>query len=303
MRTVRFTIVSNETLEDERLSIEARWLIAYLLSKPDNWIIRLNDIRKKSGKGRDKVRAMLKELERAGYLIREKARAAGKFAGTAFVIHDAPKEPETADPDHDNSDRKSVAFLPQADLPAPVQPSMVPPAPVNPPLSNTEEIVRLSIEGGVVARAGGPENPPENPPEKPPERDLRTSDPPPEPDPKPPPENDLGVRGRQVCAAMGIGFDDPRWHGDVFVITRWESAGFDFELDVLPTIASICRGKREPPGSLNYFTNAIARNHQARIAAAKGLPVAKNQKYQSDHDRLVDRQNAAIAAVFQEDEE
>jgi hypothetical protein len=103
---------------------------------------------------------------------------------------------------------------------------------------------------------------------------------------------------------MGIGWDDPHWKGDVFVITHWDAAGFDFEEEVLPTIASICRSLPEPPKSLTYFNAPIARNHAKRLEAAKNGFSAKPQSVRSDfHDDLVDRQNAAIAAVFQEEDE
>lgn len=154
VRNVRFTMVANATLEDDRLSIEARWLISYLLSKPDNWIIRLTDIRKKSGKGRDKVRGMIKELVEIGYLVREKARNGGKFAGTSFVINDEPVQPKTKEKAPETGGAGSVASLPQTEKPATAEPATVEPAPVNPPPSNTEGIVKLTSDLREGAREG-----------------------------------------------------------------------------------------------------------------------------------------------------
>ncbi len=118
------------------------------------------------------------------------------------------------------------------------------------------------------------------------------------------PEKDLVSRGKRLCAAMGIGWDDPHWRGDVFLITQWDAAGYDFELDVLPTIASVCRGLDRPPGSLAYFTKPIARNHAARLNPPD-LPehVQRGQGTGTTHESLSHTQNAAIAAVFQEEEE
>ncbi len=63
-----FTQVRNSLLEDKRLSWEARGLLAYLLSKPSNWTVRIGDLLNKSPAGRDAVYTILRELKAAGYL-------------------------------------------------------------------------------------------------------------------------------------------------------------------------------------------------------------------------------------------
>lgn len=127
-RNARYTAVPNHVFEDMRLSMEARWLLGYLLSKPDHWTVRMGDIRKKGMCGRDKARAMISELVDAGYITREDARKDGKFNGLALVIYDEPQRPETpAD--------GTVASLPQTEKPATVEP-----APANPPLVKTDNL-------------------------------------------------------------------------------------------------------------------------------------------------------------------
>lgn len=129
-RNARYTAVPNQIFEDQRLSMEARWLLGYLLSKPDGWVVRLGDIRKRGGCGRDKARAMVRELVEAGYAEKEDARKDdGKFNGLSLVIYDEPKSVENG------ASSESVAFLPQTEKPATAEPS-----PVNPPLVNTESI-------------------------------------------------------------------------------------------------------------------------------------------------------------------
>ncbi len=130
-RNARYITVPNHVFEDDRLSMEARWLLGYLLSKPDHWTVRLGDIRKKGGCGRDKARAMVAELVKAGYAEKEPARKDGKFNGLCLVIYDEPRASGGEQSD-------SVASLPQPEKPSPVQPSTVFPSPVNPPLVNTE---------------------------------------------------------------------------------------------------------------------------------------------------------------------
>lgn len=131
VRNARYTTVPNHVFEDDRLSMEARWLLGYLLSKPDDWTVRLNDIRKKGGCGRDKARAMVAELVKAGYAEKEPSRKDGKFNGLCLVIYDEPRAETAAALD-------SVASLPQPEKPATAKPSTVQPSPVNPPLVSTE---------------------------------------------------------------------------------------------------------------------------------------------------------------------
>ena len=47
VRNTRYAANPNHVFEDMRLSMEARWLLGYLLSKPDNWTVIQKDIAKK----------------------------------------------------------------------------------------------------------------------------------------------------------------------------------------------------------------------------------------------------------------
>ena len=65
-------------IDDVRLQFDTRAVAAWLIAKPDGWQIRLGAFRhllqQRSGTkervGGDRVRRMLRELERAGYLVR-----------------------------------------------------------------------------------------------------------------------------------------------------------------------------------------------------------------------------------------
>ena len=69
-----FTTVSNAPFENQELSWEARGLLAYLLTKPDNWMVRVNDLINNGPAGRDKVRRMLRELQAAGHVVRKRVQ-------------------------------------------------------------------------------------------------------------------------------------------------------------------------------------------------------------------------------------
>jgi len=84
-----FTVIPNAIATDMRLSIEARWLMWYLLTKPDDWTVRVSDLQKASGVGRDKAYAMVRECILAGYIVREK-----HTDGTInYLVKDQPNRP------------------------------------------------------------------------------------------------------------------------------------------------------------------------------------------------------------------
>lgn len=130
-RNARYAAIPNHVFEEVRLSMEARWLLGYLLSKPDNWTVVLRDIINKGNCGRDKARRMIAELVELGYAQKEQARDSGRFSALSLVIYDEPFAPEASE---------SVASLPQTENPSTVNPSTEKPAPVNPPLVITDNL-------------------------------------------------------------------------------------------------------------------------------------------------------------------
>ncbi len=86
----RFTRIDNRTLEDERLSWGARGLLAYLLSRPDRWRIDRHQLASVARNGERAAWALLRELEQAGYLTRERGRGErGRLIWT-HVVHEVP---------------------------------------------------------------------------------------------------------------------------------------------------------------------------------------------------------------------
>ncbi len=84
VRNARYAAIPNHVFEDERLSMEARWLLGYLLSKPDNWTVVIGDITRRGNCGRDKARKMIAELVELGYAEREQVRDDGKFGASSW---------------------------------------------------------------------------------------------------------------------------------------------------------------------------------------------------------------------------
>ncbi len=88
--------IPNSTLRDDRLSFEARGVLAMILSLPDDWSINVAWICKQSpSAGRDKVTRILKELQDFGYMVkRVKQNEDGKLAGIDWDVHCYPVQLE-----------------------------------------------------------------------------------------------------------------------------------------------------------------------------------------------------------------
>lgn len=147
VRNARYATIPNHVFEDSRLSMEARWLLSYLLSKPDNWTVVIGDIIKKGNCGRDKARGMIAELVKFGYAEREQQRADGKFGSSVLVIFDEPSF-MTDDPQSGANlgVTESVTFLPQTVLPATAEPAPAAPSPAKPALSNNSVLENTDIQ-------------------------------------------------------------------------------------------------------------------------------------------------------------
>jgi hypothetical protein len=89
-----FTQISNSMLEDNQLSWRAKGLLAYMLSRPDNWKINKADLLKRGTEGRDAMQGALKELKDLGYLhIYSKTSGNGQIAEWVWEYDDVPFEP------------------------------------------------------------------------------------------------------------------------------------------------------------------------------------------------------------------
>lgn len=86
-----YVMIDKYGLNDERLSWKAKGLLAYLLSKPDDWQVYESDLIKRATDGRDSVRTGLRELEKFGYLSRRQIRGEnGSFGHMEYIIYERP---------------------------------------------------------------------------------------------------------------------------------------------------------------------------------------------------------------------
>lgn len=101
-----FTVIPNEMANDDRLPADALGLLVYLLTKPNDWKVRVNELRSRFDMGKDKTYRILGNLEQLGYVIRESVRSGGQFAETRYIVRDLPcsdfsdaAKPDAAEPD------------------------------------------------------------------------------------------------------------------------------------------------------------------------------------------------------------
>lgn len=102
-----YVMLDKGFLNDHRLTWKARGMLAYLLSKPDNWRVLVKDLIKRAPDGRDAVYTILKELQRYGYIHRQQTRAQGS---TQFGSYDYNvSETSTIPDDHNHNPTENTA--------------------------------------------------------------------------------------------------------------------------------------------------------------------------------------------------
>ena len=69
-RTRDYTVMSNHHLRNANLSLKAKGLLSMMLSLPEDWNYTTRGLAKICKEGVDAIGAALRELERAGYIVR-----------------------------------------------------------------------------------------------------------------------------------------------------------------------------------------------------------------------------------------
>lgn len=86
-----FVMMDRRPLEKPYLSWKAKGLLAYLLSRPDNWVINFGDLVKRSTDGEHATRAAAHELINARHIKVEKERdEKGKIVKWTYTVYEQP---------------------------------------------------------------------------------------------------------------------------------------------------------------------------------------------------------------------
>ena len=86
--------MSNHHLRNKELSLKAKGLLSQMLSLPEDWDYTLKGLSLINREKIDAIREAIKELERAGYIVRSRERdEKGRLRGADYVIFEQPQPP------------------------------------------------------------------------------------------------------------------------------------------------------------------------------------------------------------------
>lgn len=123
-KTSNFTVMSNFHFKERKMSLKAKGLLSLMLSLPDDWNYSISGLVTLSKDGKDSVMSALGELEKFGYLRRDRLiNEKGQFDGIEYHIFERP-----------------VKEKPVTDLPISANPIEEKPTEEKPPLLNKKEL-------------------------------------------------------------------------------------------------------------------------------------------------------------------
>ena len=90
-KDANFTVMSNYHFKEKKMSLKAKGLLSLMLSLPDDWDYSIAGLATLSKDGKDSVMSALGELEKFGYLTRQRlTNDKGQFAGVEYNIYEKP---------------------------------------------------------------------------------------------------------------------------------------------------------------------------------------------------------------------
>ena len=127
-----YTVISNHHLRNKDLSLKAKGLLSQMLSLPEDWDFTLKGLSLINREQIDAIRAAVKELEQAGYIVRSRERdSQGRLCGADYIIYEQP-QPVPDSPTLDN---------PTLDNPTQEKPTQEKPTQLNKDISSKEKSI------------------------------------------------------------------------------------------------------------------------------------------------------------------
>ena len=128
-KTKDFTIMCNHHLRNTELSLKAKGLLSLMLSLPEDWDYTTKGLAHICKDGVDSITTALKELERHGYLTRQRLRYEnGQLGDIEYTIHEKPVNAE------------KQAFPPKRENPRQVNPTQAKPEQAEPGQENPAQL-------------------------------------------------------------------------------------------------------------------------------------------------------------------
>ena len=135
-KTKDFTIMSNHHLRNTELSLKAKGLLSLMLSLPEDWDYTTKGLAHICKDGVDSITTALKELERHGYLTRQRLRYDnGQLGDIEYTIHEQPVSTENTGLSPKRENPRQVK--PEQAKPKQAEPEQENPAQLNTNRSNT----------------------------------------------------------------------------------------------------------------------------------------------------------------------
>ena len=125
-----YTVMSNHHLRNRGLTLKAKGLLSQMLSLPDNWDYTLAGLSHINREKIDAIREAVRELEKAGYIVRSRERdEKGRLRGADYIIYEQPQPPVSGLPTLEN---------PTLDNPTLENPTLENPTQLNKDISRTD---------------------------------------------------------------------------------------------------------------------------------------------------------------------
>ena len=91
-KTKNYVVMATYHVRDNSLSLKATGLMTKILSLPDSWDYSIRGLASICRDGVDSISGTLKELEAAGYIVRNKIRDdKGRICDTEYIIYEMPR--------------------------------------------------------------------------------------------------------------------------------------------------------------------------------------------------------------------
>jgi hypothetical protein len=106
-----FTITPNMLIEDDSISIQARFVFIYMASRPDDWDFYMGHMKKSLGLSEDTIRKYINELCEKGWIIKlGQKKEGGQYGAVSYLLN--------SEPSFSLSDSSEAEFLGDGEVPA-----------------------------------------------------------------------------------------------------------------------------------------------------------------------------------------
>ena len=91
-----YVMIQRETLYDANLTLKAKGLLCFILSKPDDWQVYVRSIADEIKEDKNTVARILNELIAEGYCLRQKhtRNVHGQYIGYDYIFFESKGEKE-----------------------------------------------------------------------------------------------------------------------------------------------------------------------------------------------------------------